>query len=549
MSNFLDIEIQNIDHLGIIAGIIDSIGLVEIINEIIGQEPGEKVSPGQVVKAMILNGLGFVSSPLYMFPEFFKDKPCEHLIGEGVKAEYLNDDKLGRVMDKLFIKGLTEIFLAITINVIQQFNISLKSSHLDSTSLHLHGEYKTSLPDIIFNYNSSDMKIESLQPIEITYGYSRDHRPDLKQFIIELISSQDGDIPIFLKSASGNQSDSSSFAKIFLEYKEQMQKLKMQNEDGDNLMVADAALYNARNISSLSDIKWLCRVPMTIGLAKEVVSTLLSPDFVSSSLTGYYYSVIKSNYGGVEQRWLVVESSERKKSDLRQLERRISKSKISGLDKLKKLLNSKFDSYQEAVQYVDSLNKQLKYHQIDSIEYLEKPSTNKKDKTIFYQVNASLFEKISAIKIDYQSAGRFVLATNILDEKSFSNDDMLEKYKAQQSCERGFRFLKDSLFFADSIFLKSPERIEAMAMIMGLCLLVYTLAQRQIRKALSASKSTISSQLGKSISNPTMRWIFQCFQSIHIVKINNDISISNLTSERKYILTFLPDKCRYYYQC
>jgi Domain of unknown function (DUF4277) len=65
MSNFLDIEIQNIDHLGIIAGIIDSIGLVEIINEIIGQEPGEKVSPGQVVKAMILNGLGFVSSPLY----------------------------------------------------------------------------------------------------------------------------------------------------------------------------------------------------------------------------------------------------------------------------------------------------------------------------------------------------------------------------------------------------------------------------------------------------------------------------------------------------
>ena len=71
MSNSRDIEIQSIDHLGIIAGIIDSIGLVEIINELIGQEAGEKVSPGHVVKAMILNGLGFVSSPLYMFPEFF----------------------------------------------------------------------------------------------------------------------------------------------------------------------------------------------------------------------------------------------------------------------------------------------------------------------------------------------------------------------------------------------------------------------------------------------------------------------------------------------
>ena len=281
MSNLKEIEIQNLDHLGIIAGIIDSIGLVEIINALIGQKAGEKVSPGHVVKAMILNGLGFVSSPLYMFPEFFQDKPCEHLIGKGVKAEYLNDDKLGRVMDKLFIKGLPEIFLAISSQVIKEFNISLKSSHLDSTSLHLHGEYNTSLPNVIFpKSNSSDSQISSAQAIEITSGYSRDHRHDLKQFVIDLISSGDGDIPIFLKSASGNQSDSSSFAKIFLSYQEQIEKSEITNED--NLMVADAALYNAKNINSLSGIKWLSRVPMTIGVAKELVSTLLLPDFISN---------------------------------------------------------------------------------------------------------------------------------------------------------------------------------------------------------------------------------------------------------------------------
>ena len=544
MFNHQEIEIQNIDHLGIIAGIIDAIGLVDIINELVGQEAQEKISPGHVVKAMILNGLGFVSSPLYMFPEFFSDKPCEHLIGEGVKAEYLNDDKLGRVMDKLFIKGLTEIFLEITINVIQQFNISLKSSHLDSTSLHLHGEYNTSLPDVIIHNNSSNGQIKSPQAIEITYGYSRDHRPDLKQFIIDLISSSDGDIPIFLKSASGNQSDSSSFANIFLEYKEQMQKPQIKNED--SLMVADAAFYNAKNISSLFGTRWLSRVPMTIKLAKELVSTLLSTNFISSSLTGYYYSVVKSNYGGVEQRWLVVESTERKESDLRKLEKRISKSKTSALDQLKKLLDFKFNSRDCAIKAVENLKKKFKYHQIDNIDYLEKES---KDKKLFYQVNASLSENIHAIKIAYQGAGRFILSTNILDEKSLSNDDMLSEYKAQQSCERGFGFLKDPLFFADSIFLKSPERIEAMAMIMGLCLLVYTLAQRQIRKALSASKSTIKNQLGKSINNPTMRWIFQCFQSIHLVKSDNQISISNLNSEREYILSFLPENCRYYYKC
>ena len=98
---------------------------------------------------MILNGLGFISSPLYMFPEFFENKPCEYLIGKGVKAEYLNDDKLGRVMDKLFIKGLTEIFLAISMSVMKRFKISFDSSHLDSSSIHLHGEYNISLPDVI----------------------------------------------------------------------------------------------------------------------------------------------------------------------------------------------------------------------------------------------------------------------------------------------------------------------------------------------------------------------------------------------------------------
>ncbi len=73
---------------------------------------------------------------------------------------------------------------------------------------------------------------------------------------------------------------------------------------------------------------------------------------------------------------------------------------------------------------------------------------------------------------------------------------------------RGFGFLKDPLFFADSIFLKTPKRIESLAMIMALCLLVYTLAQRQIRAALLLSKSTIKNQLGKPTERPTLRWIF-----------------------------------------
>ncbi|MFM7366466.1 MAG: IS1634 family transposase, partial [Sphaerospermopsis kisseleviana] len=140
------------------------------------------------------------------------------------------------------------------------------------------------------------------------------------------------------------------------------------------------------------------------------------------------------------------------------------------------------------------------------------------------------------------------IATNVLSEQELSNEQMLSEYKAQQSCERGFSFLKNPLFLADSVFLKSPERIESLAMIMGLCLLVYTLAQREIRAALKSLNYTVKKQLGKPINNPTMRWIFQCFQSVQLVTFQQKTDFYNLTSEMKCILLFLPEACRNYYR-
>ena len=106
-----EIEIKNLDRLGIFAGIIDEIGIVEKVNELLATDPREKINCGEVVKAIILNGLGFVAQLLYLFSNFFKDKAVEHLLGAGVKAEELNDDRLGRVMDQLYKYGLNNLFL------------------------------------------------------------------------------------------------------------------------------------------------------------------------------------------------------------------------------------------------------------------------------------------------------------------------------------------------------------------------------------------------------------------------------------------------------
>jgi transposase len=75
------------------------------------------------------------------------------------------------------------------------------------------------------------------------------------------------------------------------------------------------------------------------------------------------------------------------------------------------------------------------------------------------QVTASIVTDEKKITVQKQRAGRLILATNVLDSQELSADDALKEYKAQQGAERGFRFLKDPLFFASSVFLKTPKRI------------------------------------------------------------------------------------------
>jgi transposase len=164
-----------------------------------------------------------------------------------------------------------------------------------------------------------------------------------------------------------------------------------------------------------------------------------------------------------------------------------------------------------------------------------------------YRLQGTLTIKEEVVFLARRRAGRFVLATNVLESKSLTEEEMLSEYKGQQGTERGFRFLKDPMFFTSSVFLKTPERVAALAMVMGLCLLVYTLAQRALRQALASAKQTIKNQLGKPTATPTMRWVFQCFQSIHFVILEGAEQIVNLTQEHQGILQFLGAPCQKYY--
>src|SRR5262249_23086825 len=113
----------------------------------------------------------------------------------------------------------------------------------------------------------------------------------------------------------------------------------------------------------------------------------------------------------------------------------------------------------------------------------------------------------------------WIVGTNVLEPSILSDQQLIATYKGQGSPERGFRFLKDPLFLASSVFVKKPERIMALSFIMVLCLLVYRLAEFRLRSRLAQTQQTIPDQVHKPTARPTMRWVFQCFEGIELLQI------------------------------
>jgi transposase len=342
------IESFDIDHLGIVASVMDEIGLVEQIDRLLGgSHEQEHLSSGQLVKAMILNGLGFLSAPLYLFQEFFEGKATEHLIAPGVKPHHLYDDKLARTLDKLFDADLTRVFVSCAMKAASRYGLEPRHSsmHLDSTSFHLHGDY--------------DTEREEDHPeaaITITHGYSRDRRPDLKQFIVDLMVSGDGEVPLFFRIADGNEADKAVFASLIQDFRSRV--------DLDTLFVADGALYSADSLERMSDLKWLTRVPLTLAEAKRVLSEIEEEAFEESALSGYRIAEVDSNYAGIPQRWLIVQSEPRREAASEQLDRQLDKTEKQLKKRLNKLEKEEFECEADALRAAESLAGELRYHDL-----------------------------------------------------------------------------------------------------------------------------------------------------------------------------------------
>jgi transposase len=540
-----DIKNESLDYHGITAAFVDKLKIVERIDARlpISKNHGAFITHGQRVKAMIINGLGFTQNPIYLSHHFFENKALSVLFGEGVRHEHFNDDALGRTLDAIYAYGVTELFAEIANEIAQEFMPSVKrqSLHLDTTSLKLSGDYDF----------DDDAWLDEAQPPIPMRGHSKDNRPDLKQVMLSLTVSGPANLPVWLEGLNGNSQDKSNFHETLARINTFRKELE---KSPDILVIADSALYVQNKLIN-AVYTWITRVPENIKLAKQLVESD-EHDFAWQLMQDGYKGVwLGQDDRDMRQHWALIYSEQANKRETITLNKRIEKTQVTAEKNARKLERAPFNCEKDAQRAVIAFEKKLKYHKLDyQIEPVMKftgrgrPKKDEHPSIVHYQLQITLIQ-CAEKQIPYRNKlGRFILATNDLNNQKMDMTTLLASYKEQQGVERGFRFIKDPQFHLNSIFLKKPERINALMMIMTLCLMVYNAGEYEIRETLKSKNETVLNQVGKATSKPTMRWLFQRMNGINLVNLpGQGTYITGLTEEKKKILRlFGPEVARLY---
>lgn len=520
---------KRLDHLGIVSGVFDAFKIKDIIDEVIPSQQ-RNVTHGEAVKAMVLNALGFTSRALYLTEEFFRTKPIE-LIREGLDPSDLNDDALGRTLDQLYQTGVTELFAKIATHVMTGLGERSLIAHLDSSSFSFAGSYHSE-------------KQQEPEAIKITRGYSKDHRPDQVQAGLVLICDHITKIPMWMECVDGNSSDKTQLSATLKAFKEQLQ-------GPAPLVVMDSAFYSEAGLKEHLDTRWISRPPLTI---KEVKSALKEVD-ESAWITGesdLTYQELSSEYAGVKQRWFLVHSEAKATQERRALEKKIEREAETLQKQLKKLKKQAFDCEEETRRAGRELETKLKYHRFTTrvvhtrAHYAKpgRPKAGDEPDKLTYSFEAEFEQLTNLFEEAEGSQGLYLIATNELNTELYPAERVIKTYKAQGvTVERGFRFLKDPMFFADSLFLKKPSRLMSLMMVMTLSLLVYSAAEFLLRKRLAEAGETVPNQVGKPTSTPTLRRVFQVFEGIEVLTIaqadHHQRLILNLRDEHRHLLKFM----------
>jgi transposase len=285
-----------LDHLGLVAGMFDALGLGDVIDRATPQHPDMRdLTVGEAVHAMVLKGLGCMNQARYRVPRLFQTNPTDRLMVPRRAPAQRPADALGRALETLYTSGVTALYRRMAATAAERLGLAPRLAHLDRTSFPVAGR------------DNSDEAPEA-QVVQMTRGDSREHRPDFNPVMWELIVAHQAGLPLLMKPRSGHSRDAQDVGEAVRTHVH-----PWQTPDGITSLGADSALESEAHRHKLAQmpIKWITRVPATVNAAQRVLAQA-DPQALASLTAGDRARELTSTDGGLEPRWGRIDAASRR---------------------------------------------------------------------------------------------------------------------------------------------------------------------------------------------------------------------------------------------
>jgi transposase len=536
-----EIEASPIHHLPIIKAYADKLGLVGLINHFVPTEM--EVDAGTVVLGLVLDTLRG-RSPLYRLEEFFAHQDTALLLGKTLPPQAFTDDTVGRVLDRLYDMGTMKIFTACAVRVAARFGLEHRYVHFDTTSWSVYGDYQ--------------FAEEQEVPFTLTYGYSKDKRPDLKQFVLSTLCV-DRAVPIWGKPEDGNASDKTLNTTLLSEIAQLLARYGVR--PGAYIYIADSALVTAANLAALGDTLFISRLPATYSECERVIAEAVAQDrwepvgrLAQTKPTkhrpaaSYKVSENTVTLYGRPYRAVVVHSSAQDKRRQQRLARDIATASTILETAVRTATKQEYfcqTDAEVAAQQLRALSSA--YHTVEVVVEVRpkygpgRPSAQKARPVtaLRYGLKATVRDRPEVIARSSEEAACFVLVTNVPTEGDMAHRaiEVLQAYKDQQGIEQNYAFLKDPLI-VNSLFLKKPERIEALGLVLLLALLLWRLVERTLRGHVETTGTPLTGWDKKATQKPTAFMMMTKFAAVMVIKVGPHRQLAQplSTVQQQYLL-------------
>jgi transposase len=493
---------------------------------------------------ILLKNLLLSREPLYGIGEWAARHAPEWLGLIPTQLASLNDDRIGRCLDRLFDADVPSLTLAVVAHAVREFAVNLDELHNDSTTVTLHGDYEAA---------DQQRTLRGKLRLAVTHGHNKDHRPDLKQLLYILTVSRDGAVPVHFRVDNGNATDDRS-------HLETWKTLCALTGRRDFLYVADCKLATAENMAHIHQHggRFLTILPRTRSedttFRTAVREGLKHWKPIHDKLDdeGQWidrYRLHEPEATTAEGYRLVWYHSVRKAElDALTRHRRLERA-TAALTELQAKLNSTRTRYRDRAQVAQAVDTILRDSDVEAWLVVEiKPRTTetfRQDRrgrpgpeTRYVRSEATRFDLSWRIDhdrlvVEARCDGIFPLVTN---ETSVSAVDLLLAYKQRPMIEKRFSQLKTD-FVVAPVFLKEVSRIQALLRVYFFALLTESLLERELRGAL-AREGVESLPLypeGRACRRPTARRVIDLFE---------DVQRHELATESQTAVVFMTDLTR-----